>query len=113
MTTATTTITVGSVVITITAPSQEPPAPATLTTILERIETMSQALDDLTREVAETTTVVESAIVLIQGLRDQLAAAGTDPTKLAELAATLDAQQTALAAAIAAGTVAATEATPE
>lgn len=103
-----TTITVGNVVITINAPEQEDPAPAFLT-ILERLDAMSQELDDLTREVAETGTVVESAIVLIQGLRDQLAAAGTDPVKLAELAATLDAQQSALAAAIAAGTVAAGE----
>lgn len=68
---------------------------------------MSQILNDLVREVAETKTAVASAIVLIQGLKAKLDAAGTDETKLAELSAELDAQQTALANAILAGTPAA------
>lgn len=68
---------------------------------------MSQALDDLTREVSETDTVITSAIALIQGLKAALDAAGTDAVKLAELSASLDRQQNALAAAIVAGTPAA------
>ena len=96
-------ICIGGVTISIPAELQDIPAPAT-TMILERIDGMTQALDDLTREVEETKGVVDSAIVFIQGLKDQLAAAGTDPVKLAELAAALDEQQQKLAAAIGANT---------
>ena len=69
--------------------------------------TMSKELDRLTAEVADTATVIDSAIVLIQGLHDQLVAAGTDPVALNALADSLDSQQAALAAAIVAGTPAA------
>ena len=62
---------------------------------------MSIELDRLTNEVAETAGVVDSAIVLIAGLRDAIIAAGTDPAALTALADSLDSQQAALAAAVA------------
>lgn len=61
-------------------------------------------LDDLTAEVARQTTVEKSALALIQGFAGQLAAAGTDPVKLAELSATLKANDDELAAAVLANT---------
>lgn len=67
----------------------------------QRINSMAKEMDDLVREVAETRAGVDSAVTLIQGLRQQLADAGTDPAKLAELAASLDAAQTQLAQAVA------------
>lgn len=57
-------------------------------------------LDSLTAEVANNTTVEQSAIVLIQGLKAQLDAAGTDPVKLKALSDQLAANDTALAAAV-------------
>lgn len=65
------------------------------------------AIDDLTAQVAENTTVEGSAITLIQGIAAQLAAAGTDPAKLAALQTQLKASGDALAAAVAANTPAA------
>lgn len=64
------------------------------------------ALDDLTREVAENKTVIDSAVALIQGLAQQIRDAGTSGTALADLATKLDTQSTALAAAVAANTTA-------
>lgn len=93
-------ISIGGITITIPAELQDIPAPA-LSLLLGRIDAMTTALETLTQEVEETKGVVESAIVFIQGLKDQLAQAGTDPVKLQELAAALDQQQQALAAAIA------------
>lgn len=62
---------------------------------------MSQALDDLTAEVAAVHGVVDSAITLIQGLRQQIIDAGTDPAKLQALTDDLHAQEVALSAAVA------------
>ena len=70
-------------------------------------EVMSKELDDLTAEVANATTIEQSAITLIQGLAAQLAAAGSDPVKLQALHDSLVAEDAALAAAIAANTPAA------
>ncbi len=64
-------------------------------------------LDDLTAQVAKNTTVEESAVTLIKGLAAQLAAAGTDPAKLAALQQQLQTSGTDLAAAITANTPAA------
>lgn len=75
-----------------------------LHTVIERLEIMSQEMDDLTREVAENNTVIGSAVTLLEGLKAALDAAGTDPAKLAELSASLDTQSTALANAVAANT---------
>lgn len=70
------------------------------------------AIDDLTTQVAANTTVIGSALTLIQGLAAALAAAGTDPAKLSALQTQLAASDTALAAAVAANTPAAPPATP-
>lgn len=64
-------------------------------------------LTQLETEVQENNTVIGSAITLLNGLKAQLDAAGTDATKLAELSAQLDAQSNSLAAAVAANTPAA------
>lgn len=69
--------------------------------------TMSKQLDDLTAQVAANTSVEQSAITLIQGLHDQLVAAGTDPAKLEALQTQLKASADALAAAVSANTPAA------
>lgn len=76
----------------------------TLASINEKLATMSAELDTLTTEVSETGTVVESAIVLLKGLKAKLDAAGTDPVKLKELSDSLNSQQEKLAAAIAENT---------
>ncbi len=62
------------------------------------------ALDALTAQVAANTSVIESALTLIQGLADALKAAGTDPVALAALQSALEAEDTKLAAAVAANT---------
>lgn len=72
--------------------------------IIKNQTNMSAELDQLTTEVAETRTVIDSAITLIAGIKAQLDAAGTDPAALAALSASLDAGQQALADAIAANT---------
>lgn len=75
--------------------------------ILEEVLNMSVALDRLKQEVAESKTVTESAVTLIQGLRSKLAeivADGTDPEEVAQLANDLDAATASLAVAVAAGT---------
>lgn len=61
-------------------------------------------LDDLTAQVARNTTVQQSAIVLLQGLKAKLDAAGTDPVKLAELSAQLGKNTDDLATAVTANT---------
>ena len=66
--------------------------------------TIMADLTALTAEVARDTTVEESAVTLIQGLAAQIAAAGTDPVKLAALQAQLKTSTDALAAAVAANT---------
>lgn len=61
-------------------------------------------LDDLEREVSEMGSVVESAVAVISGIRDELKSAGTDQAKLDALAAKLDSDASKLANAIATGT---------
>jgi len=70
------------------------------------------ALDDLTAQVAANTTVIDSAIVLLEGLKAALDAAGTDPVKLKALSDSLAAEDSKLAAAVAANTPAAPPAPP-
>ena len=65
---------------------------------------MSGELDDLVAKVAANTTVIGSAIVLLQTLKAKLDAAGTDPAALAALSAELGAKDQALADAIVANT---------
>jgi hypothetical protein len=62
---------------------------------------LMSALDDLTTQVASTDGVIDSAITALNGVAAALAAAGTDPVKLAALQADLKAKTDALAAAIA------------
>lgn len=69
-------------------------------------KTMS-ALDDLTAQVAQTTSIEASAVTLIEGIAAELQAAGTDPAKLSALTSNLNASAKALAAAVAANTPAA------
>lgn len=57
-------------------------------------------LDQLLQDVQENADAVESAVVLLKGLKEKLDAAGTDPVKLAELSAAIDAQTAKLAAAV-------------
>lgn len=66
----------------------------------------------LTAQVAQNTSVEQSAVTLIQGLASQLAAAGTDPVALSALQSQLNASATALAAAVTANTPAAPPAPP-
>jgi hypothetical protein len=77
---------------------------AALESIDEGVFTMSAQLDELIAQVAANATVIGGATALIQGFAAQLAAAGTDPAKLAELAASLKASDDALAAAVVANT---------
>jgi hypothetical protein len=79
----------------------------TLCQILKEMHTMAVNLDRLTTEVSENTTVIESAITLIDGLRQAIIDAGADPVKLGELADKLDSQSNRLAAAVADNTPAA------
>jgi hypothetical protein len=83
---------------------------AALTTLLNQGKTNMADLTSLTAQVAKNTTVVGSAVTLIQGFAAQLAAAGTDPVKLAALQQSLSDSDDALANAVAANTPAATPA---
>lgn len=80
--------------------------------ILRRTSIMSKELDDLSSEVSNVTTVEQSAITLINGLADQIKAAGTDPAKLQALTDSLTASSNSLAAAVAANTAPPSDNTP-
>ena len=64
-------------------------------------------LSRITTEVAENGTVIGSAVTLIEQIAAALRAAGSDQAALDQLAADLDAQASALAAAVVANTPAA------
>ena len=70
---------------------------------------MAGIYDELAAQVAAQVTVETSAELLIQGIADQLKnyQIGTDPSVLAGLISQLEASRTALAASVAANTVAA------
>lgn len=61
-------------------------------------------LTALTAQVQANTDIEQSAILLIKGLADQIAAAGTDSVAIADLVSKLKVSATALAAAITANT---------
>lgn len=67
---------------------------------------MANELLNLEAEVNESNEVMASAIILIEGIAAKLAEAGTDVVKLDALRASLDTSSTALAAAVAANTIA-------
>ena len=80
--------------------------------ILQEVKKMSGSLDGLTTQIASTDSVIASAVTMIQGFAAQLAAAGTDPTKLAALQSDLQSHTQALADAGAANTPAAQPSAP-
>lgn len=65
---------------------------------------MSKELDDLTTEVSENSAVIDSAVLLIEGIAARVTAAGVDPAKLQALTNELNAKSEALAAAVQANT---------
>lgn len=69
--------------------------------ILEKLNTMSEAMDNLVREVAEMGTAVDGVLTIVGGLRAQLAdaIASGDTTQLQQLATDLQAYQDKLASA--------------
>ena len=67
-------------------------------------ETIMALLDALTAQVAQNTSLEQSAITLIQGLAAQLQAAAGDPVQVQALASQLQTSASALAAAITANT---------
>jgi phage shock protein A len=93
----------------------EPPEPDPLiaeihsmvTALTEGAKAMASELDDLTAKVTENADVTQSAITLLNGLKEQLDAAGTDPAALAALSQALGSSSSALADAVAANTPAA------
>jgi chromosome segregation ATPase len=76
----------------------------TLARIERKVDAMSIELDNLTREVTEIGTTVDSAVTLITGLAQQIRDLQNDPVALAALANSLDAKANELAAAVAANT---------
>lgn len=72
-----------------------------LSTLIENTENNTMSLNDLQEAVAAENTVIDSAIVLIQGIPALIAAAGTDATKLAELQNEIIGKTASLAAAVA------------
>ncbi len=66
---------------------------------------MSVELTRLTQEVAETQGAVQSAIALLEGLSQFIRDHVDDPAALNQLADNLDAQQAAIAAAVAANPI--------
>ena len=72
--------------------------------IVKEFKAMTQAFDDLQSEVHNVSDVVQSAVVLISGIADRVAAAGVDPVALQSLTDELHASADALAASVAANT---------
>jgi uncharacterized coiled-coil protein SlyX len=81
---------------------------ADIVTRLDRIErklmNTDQAIAALTTKVAEQGTVIESAVTLITGLAAQLQAAKDDPQQIQAIIDQVEAQRSALAAAVLANT---------
>lgn len=73
---------------------------AQLHQLFVKVTHMSQQIDALVTQVSETNSVMDSAIVLLRGLKQRLDEAGTDPVKLEELRAALDSKEQELAQAI-------------
>lgn len=69
---------------------------------------MSVEVDNLTAQVKANSDAIDSAVVLINGIADRIAAAGVDPVKLKALTDELRAKDDALSAAVVANTPVAT-----
>lgn len=67
-------------------------------------EAQMQALDDLKAQVTANTSVLASAVALINGIAARIKAAGVDPAKLQELTDELAAKDAELSAAVVANT---------
>lgn len=65
---------------------------------------MSKEIDDLKAAVAAEDTVIASAVTLLKGLADQIAALKPDAQAITDLAADVRAQTVALAGAVQSGT---------
>jgi hypothetical protein len=76
------------------------------------MEEVMQDITGLETEVSEAVTVMQSAKALIDGFAARLADAAADPAKLDQLRSDLDTHGNALAAAVAANTVAEEEEPP-
>lgn len=74
-----------------------------------KVGRMADKFDVLTEEVAENSSVVQSAVTLLDGLVAQLTEAQNDPAQIAEIVANLKSQRTALAEAVAKNTPASPE----
>lgn len=72
--------------------------------IIIGIEFMSVELDSLTAQVRANSDLLDSAVTLINGIADRIAAAGVDPAKLQALTAELKAKDDVLATAVTANT---------
>lgn len=81
-----------------------------LTLILRKEDHIMADLAQLTADVAAETAADQSAITLLQGLKVALDAAGTDPVALAALSQSIEANTSALSAAVTANTPVATPA---
>jgi outer membrane murein-binding lipoprotein Lpp len=77
-----------------------------LRTILNEVRAMGARIDELAAKVAANTVVVDSAVELLNGLKERLdaAIASGDPAELEALSASLGADTAELAAAVAANT---------
>jgi chromosome segregation ATPase len=80
--------------------------------LIERGMQMSAQLEALQAEVARNASVIDSAMLLIDALADQIEAAQDDPAALQELANSLRASSDKLAGAVAENTPAAPEPAP-
>jgi predicted RNA-binding Zn ribbon-like protein len=74
---------------------------------------MAGELNRVKSEVEETKTVIGSAITLLESLSALIREHANSPAELTKIADDLDAQQSALAAAVAANTPAANDPAPE
>lgn len=72
--------------------------------IITKLEAIMAAIDDLAAAVAAEDTTIDSAVVLLNGIPALIAAAGTDPAKLASLQSDITAKTATLAAAVLANT---------
>jgi Ca2+-binding RTX toxin-like protein len=79
-----------------------------LAQLIQGNKSMTTTLDALTSEVANNTSVEQSAVTLLGNLKTALDAAGTDPVALKALSDQLATNDAALASAITANTPAAT-----
>jgi len=75
-----------------------------LSTLEQMLMTTDEAIAALAAKVAEQSTVVESAVTLINGLAAQLTAAADDPAQIMAIVDSLTAQSGALAGAVEANT---------